>query len=283
MVLTVSIKSHAILGGGPFSYCVYKIDITDSAGKSWYVYRRYSEFLKLYEDSHREVGHNWQNLNVPKLEYDYGSSLYGTYTETIYHRMPLLEAFTQSIVSLDPQRLLKAVAKFIDVDNKGVSAIAALCGGPHKIAMETFLRVKHHYLSVWLKHLIILTKEGMLYELSSLQDGPAQAITVIDLKIPNVTVKGRSSKMIVDVNYNIVRNGDGDIKSSKQLYILFTNNADMAKFLRDCGEFLSGVSAGLDRGFKQKKEKEVVAAPTTEIRQVGLGNTTDVLSSTYGL
>ena len=70
MVLTISIKSHAILGGGPFSYCVYKVDIIDSTGLSWYVYRRYSEFLTLYDDSHREVGHNWQNLNVPIVEYD---------------------------------------------------------------------------------------------------------------------------------------------------------------------------------------------------------------------
>ena len=160
MGVVVKIRSHAILGGGPFSYCVYKIEV-ESGRDKWVVYRRWSEFVKLYNYARHEVGNNFRNLGVPELESGNGGSLYGTFNDTIYQRIPILEAYIQKLVSLDPNRLLGCVATFIDIPNKGVSA-ASIQLGKTNVLIESFLQCKHHLLSVWMTHLIVLSK-GILF------------------------------------------------------------------------------------------------------------------------
>lgn len=155
-MVNVAVKSHAILGGGPFAFCVYKIEVQNGK-ESWIVYRRYSEFLKLYDHARHEVGNNFRNLGVVRLPTGKSGSFFGSFKETIYERVPLVNTFIQKMVGLDPVRLLNCVAKFIDMTNKGVSGVS-VAKGKSNIIIECFLPCKHHVVSVWLTHLIVLTK-----------------------------------------------------------------------------------------------------------------------------
>lgn len=160
MAITVEIKSHALLGGGPFVYCTYKIDIKYN-NEVWSVYRRYSEFCKLYDYAKHEIGNNFINLNIPILPNSNGGSFYGTLQETIYERIPLLNNFIKKLVSLDPNRLLNCVANFIDITNKGISGVS-IEKGANNILIESFVQCKHHFVAIWMTHLIVVTK-GFIY------------------------------------------------------------------------------------------------------------------------
>ena len=157
MGVTVQIKSHALLGGGPYSYCVYKVEVDAGREGKWVVYRRYSEFVKLHGYARHEVGNNFRNLGVPSIDSGSGGSIYGTLQETIFKRIPMLEEMLQKLVGLDPNRLLNCVAVFIDIPNKGLSGLAVQVGKAN-VLIESFLQCKHHTLSVWMTHLIVLTK-----------------------------------------------------------------------------------------------------------------------------
>ena len=115
--------------------------------------------MKLYDHARHEVGNNFRNLGVVPLEPGNGGSFFGSFQESIYKRIPLVNALIQKLVGLDPTRLLNCVATFIDMPNKGASGVS-ISKGKSNVMIESFLQCKHHLLSVWLTHLVVLTKGG---------------------------------------------------------------------------------------------------------------------------
>lgn len=154
-------------------------------------------------------------------------------------------------------------------------------------ADERYLLLEKHFALGYLS----LDLEGMLYELSSFFDGADKAIVKIDLRLKNVRVKGKTSKPIVEITYDIKVNDipgttEMTVTTSKKLYILFPNAGEMANFLRWTSDFTSTPVDTLQRGYKAPTNANTnrgPSGPVEHVRAAGTGNTKDVLSSTYGL
>lgn len=101
-------------------------------------------------------------------------------------------------------------------------------------------------------------------------------------------ITGRSGSYIVDINYDMKQvpypgSDTSTYSSSKKVHIRFNTSAEMANFLRTTNDFTSGVTRNIDRGYKAVENKTTTKQPEIHIKSKGTGNTTDVLSSTYGL
>ena len=123
-----------------------------------------------------------------------------------------------------------------------------------------------------------------------MDDNTSKAVSTVHLNKPDVKVKGRSSsQLIIDIAYNhetkIVPGTESTTYTTcNKLHILFSNGSDLANFLRSTTEFTSQPTQTLDRGYKAPpKSNKSPQRQETHVRQENMGNTKDILSSTYGL
>jgi hypothetical protein len=298
-IVNVEIKTTFNFGGGLSLHTEYQLQV-QCQDQQWIIYRRFKHFEKIH--SHlvnllSEAGAEARGLVFPEKSY-YGSFL-STDKTTIDQRKTILQNFLNTVFKDNQFLEDEEIKGFLDVNGRGLSGIQKEFGGD-KLLKETFCKVKvprQYFGLIWSLCYVSLTKDGMLYVLSSMYDDSSNSLATWSLTAVGVQIipKAKDNSIIISSTAH-----------SKKLILSLPSALESAYWIRTLSDLAT--STTLESIIPSKKDLVVPkhlstgkrnsgmfnnnaspsstspnAAPVEHIYSKGTGNTEDELSAMYGI
>ena len=219
--LDAKIEGSVALGSMTiFTHTHYKLDVSllvhggPNGIVQYALYRRYSQFRRLYEDIERIYGKDsLVNAGLIMPEKKLMGAYYSTFKSVVEARTSQLNTFLTVLLAFERIEFHECVQQFFDVRNQGTSGPAKELG-KNNIIKEALAQVKSGLSSIefFSSSYIIITKTGYLYVLKSMYDNikdsilelyVANASVIVDAKEDNkiqITWKSNGNRTIIKLS-----------------------------------------------------------------------------------
>lgn len=295
MSIGAEIKGIFNFGGGLTYHTEYQIQVRYH-DQSWLIYRRFSDFANLHKHFVALAGGEEQFAakDIPFPEKSYLGSILSTDKSVTEQRKVELQKFLTSSFEISDYYEDAEVAKFLDVENKGVSGIQREFGAD-KILKETFCKVKiikQLFSVVWSLYFVVLLKDGTLYVLQSMYDESSKALMVWSLNNVGVQVIPKAQNNTISIS---------STAHGQKLKLSLASAMEGAFWIRSLSDFAtstnfqqvasaspppvtkapSHLSSGSSKSSAQKMQQQPATVENVYAR--GTGNTVDELSAEFGI
>lgn len=284
--LSIKIIGHFNVGGGIFSYHTeYQLQVA-AEGSTWVIYRRFNHFSNLHLKLLSILGEDEAKTVLQPLP---DKSPLGSYFSTsdsfTTSRKAGLQNYLESLVQINDENVRREVLVFVDVDGKGLSG-AVKEFGANSILKEAFAKSRQGSIAnLWSITYVVLLKDGRLFIMKSMYDESAKAVSQWNLRGGEIRVVPKASNNMISIT---------SLKEDKKLLLSLTSAAEAAFWIRSISDFslmsnqqvISNVkeAAAVQREQAKQASQHVQTNQRTEnIKAKGTGNTTDDLSSMYGI
>lgn len=293
---SATIQTTLTFGGGFTLHTEYQLTITHT-GESWIIYRRYKDFERLYKNllnSFYPVKNQTEALpdhnaddnadadSLPTLKFpekSYLGSYLSSMSSTTQERKIILQEFLRTICDNSKLNESPYFLEFIDSQSKGESGIAKYCGQDN-IMKEVFASCQLHFMGSWSVCYLVLMKDGTLYVLRSIYDPPEKSSVHWNLKGGQIRVVPKTKNNTISIT---------STTDDRKLTLSLSSPTEAAFWIRTISDLSLEVNAQPLPTTYAKPPKSTPAtapqskAPAVVVRAQGTGNTTDELSSMYGI
>lgn len=296
--MSVTIQNALTFGGGLTLHTEYQLNVA-FGNESWMVYRRFKDFEKLHKsllsfypiqsnpsiaDEQAETRSSADQLPVLKFpEKSYLGSYLSATSTTTQERKKILQEYLQTICNSQKLRDSIDFLNFIDNESKGESGIAKYCGQDN-IMKEVFASCKLSFLGSWSVCYLVLMKDGTLYVLRSIYDSPDRSMVNWNLKGGEIRVVPKAKNNTISIT---------STTDDRKLTLSLSSPTEAAFWIRTISDLSleSNAPPASRTAVSNTKSPQSQNSSSTKpakpqavvVRAQGTGNTTDELSSMYGI